>query len=352
MYDWNNEVDTRTPQQKARDVYAAKQPVVQQEPVVETPLTEAEKLQQNLETAQAPINVGKDILPTDPSIYGEQAAEEVGAIYDPLMEGLETQKEGVDLGAKLQIEGMEKAIPYVTRQFESYQAKTGFGTGMQMRQQNELVMDIAESMGEIYNQATLEKYAIDSKISEYQSAMAAGELSRATELWNQAQSQAQFAADYLGMDYIQPEVGFMYDQMTASQAILNDPNASDSEKTNAQTNYDTLISQLQTAGYTGDIGEGLQTYQQQQAEIQQAYLDIEEFVASELYDVSMGQIMDTNMAFSSLLGGMSIQDVIQQYPGADYMMLLELQQEIASGGDALSGLGIDYSKYNVTETEE
>ena len=270
------------------------------------------------DTSNLDPNAGKQIAPTDQFLFEEEAKETAAGIFDPLIAGAEKQKEVVDVGAEMQIEGIKQAIPYVTRQFEAYQAKTGFGTGMQMRQSNELIMDIAETVGQVYDVATMQKYEIDSKISEYQSAMAAGEYEIATQLYNQSLSQAQFTADYLGMPYVQPEIGYMYDQMTAAQAIINDPNASDTDRNNAQSSYDSLTKGLQDLGYTGDIGEGLQTYQQGQIEMQQMELELQEFIANELYDVQMASTLDTTHALQAVAGGMSVEEAIQNFPYADW----------------------------------
>ena len=288
------------------------------------------------------VNVGdnenKTILESNAFLFEQQAEQRASEIYDPLIEGQEQAKEAIDFQTQLQIDGINKAIPYITRQFEAYQAKNGVGSGMQARQQNELVMDIADKVGTVYDSATMKKYAIDSKISEYQSAMAAGKQQLATQLYNQALSQAQFNADYLGMDYIQPEIQFVYDQMTAAKSQIADPNASAEERQQAQTTYDQLTSHLQDLGYSGDIGEGLTTYQQQQQAMQQANLEMQELIANELYDVEMASILDTTQATIMLNAGATIEEVLEQFPLADVNALYEWVRERESGSFSLDDL--------------
>jgi hypothetical protein len=299
-------------------------------------ITEEERLAQApVETTPQPelpvFDTEQPYAAYDPDLYQEEAAEDIATVSAPMLEGFETQKEAVDIGAEMQIAGIEKAIPYVTRQFEAYQAKHGIGTGMQARQSNELIMDIAETVGDVYDKATLAKLGIDSKISEYQSAMAAGELARATELYNQAQSQAMFASEVLGQPYVQPEIGYIYDQMQGHQSIIDSLDASEAEKATAQTAYDGLTQTLKDLGYTGDIGEGLQTYQNYQREMEQYLLEMNDWIASETYDFQMYSQSQTWYALREMQEGKTWEEVLSIFPYADHDFIIEIQGKLTSG---------------------
>lgn len=278
-----------------------------------------------------PTQETKQTAPYDPYTFSGQAKEDVAGVYDPLIKGAETMKGAVDIGAEQEIEGIYKAIPYVTRQFEAYQAKAGLGTGMQMRQSNELIMDIAETVGNVYDKATLQKLGIDSQISEYQSAMAAGELERATELYSQAQSQA-LLADQMGFGYVQPEVAYMYDQMSASQSIMDSLDATEAEKTSAQDTYNSLTKALKDLGYTGEIGEGLKTYQAYQREVERYMLEMQDYLASETYDVEMYSNSHTFLALQEMyIEGLSWDEAKAKYSYADIDIIVDIQGKITSG---------------------
>jgi hypothetical protein len=313
---------------------------VSQEDIHKTEIEEQQERQAQEEATKTSAVPGVPTIPEQETktpapynqyLYKEQAEEDIGAVYDPLIEGAEQQKAAIDIGAEMKIEGITKAIPYITRQFEAYQAKQGLGTGMQMRQSNELIMDIAETIGEVYDIATLQKLGVDSKISEYQSAMAAGELSRATELYNQAQSQAMFASEILGQDYIQPEIGFMYDQMTAAEIIINNPDASEEEKSAAQATTDSLTQALKDLGYTGEVGEGLKTYQQYQRELEQYYVEVQDFIASETFDATMYSNSQTFQALQYMQAGHEWDEALTLFPFADVDKVIEIQGKITTG---------------------
>jgi hypothetical protein len=229
---------------------------------------------------------------TDRNLYMDEAGEQAQDIYSPLIEGQEQALEATDESAQIQIKGLQEQIPYITRQFEQYQAKMGLATGVQIRQMNELTKDIANMGAKIFEQAELQKYNIRSKMAEYQSAMAQGQMEIAEGLYNQALSEAQMRAD-LGFDYVQPELQFVYDQMITAQNIMSDPQEDAGAKSEAQNTYNTLQTQLKDMGYSGDIGEGIKTYQQQQAEFEQAQAEYQLMLDQQELDFEMFSQHDT-----------------------------------------------------------
>ena len=304
---------------------------------------------ENTIEAQKETEVSKQEIkaaPFDPSVYLGEGKKVAGEIYQPLISAAESEKEAIDFAAKMEVEGIEKTIPYVTRQFEAYQAKSGIGTGMQARQSNQLVMDIAATVGNVYQQAELSKYAVNSKVAEYQSAMASGAYDIATEKYNEALSQAQFMSDYLDMPFVQPEVQFMYDQMTVAQKIIADPDATPDEISQAQSSLSDFEKTLKDLGYTGDIGEGLQTYQQKLNELETFYQEAYDLYESSSFEVQYASQLQTVQAWKEVQqGNVDIADIFEKYPGADISYILDLLEQ---GQDVT---GLEALNINVTPTE-
>lgn len=291
---------------------------------------------QQPETAVETPETSPGLVPTDKTIYGDKAKEVAANIFDPLIKGAETELEGVDVAAQQKIKGLESQIPYMTRQFESYAAKSGLGTGMQMRQMNELMTNISGEAANIYGEAEMAKFGIKSKMAGYESAMAQGEYELATDMYNQSLSESQFAADYLGQDFIQPEVKVMYEQMSVADSIINDPTSTEAQVLEAQKTYDTFETQLKESGYSGDVGEGIKTFQQQQQALQDAYVEAQQQIADDTLEYEMFSQLDTIHAFRELQGGKSLEEVMSLYPLADMSEVIEYYQEIA-GTDATFG---------------
>ena len=265
-------------------------------------------------------------------LYADEASEVASGIYDPLITAAEGEKGAIDVAASAEIEGIKEAIPYVTRQFEAYQAKAGFGTGMQGRMSNELVMDIAETVGNVYQQAELDKYGIDSKIAGYQSAMAQGQYDIATQMYNESVSQATFMADYLGMDYIPPEIQYSYDQMSVAQKVISDETSSPEQKAQAQATLTQLETGLKEMGFTGNIGEGMQTYQQQKDALSEFYNEVLEMQETSTFEVQFASQIETSMAWQEIMAGTDPATVFNKYPGADVDQVLTYLENAGDTG--------------------
>lgn len=298
--------------------------------VVESTVDETEV---GLDTENKP-----SLAPTNTELYKTEGEQIAGEIYNPLIANAEAGKEAIDLATKMQVEGIQEAIPYVTRQFEAYQAKTGFSTGMQGRMSNQLVMDIATQIGDVYQEAELSKYAVDSKIAEYQSAMAQGAYDIATQKYNEALSRAQFMSDYLGAEYVQPEIQYIYDQMTVAQKVMSDEGATEEEKTAASTTLSGLETTLKDLGYSGDIGEGLQTYQQQVNALEEFYQEAIDLYEAGQFEVQYNTQLQTVQAWQEIRKGTTDPvEILTMFPGADVEQILEWLDEEGTT-DPLAGL--------------